>query len=183
MGFCICNLVHFLVIHHNTSYFKKASLDSFKTILSQSNGTNVQELALIAQVQRKSGETISAIHTYSRIRRLDPCWIQDMDYYASLLDSQGNSSAIEKLSNDLLSLANNSPESWTVFSILTNMKGNAKQALDHLDKALLLNSRHSLAHHQKGKILLQLEKPSEASVCFRNAYRISRDIANYEGTV
>lgn len=156
-------------------------MDSFKTILSDSNGTNVQELALVAHVQRKAGDVISAIHTYSRIRRLDPCWIQDMDYYAVLLESQGNASAIEKISNDLFSLANNSPESWLVFALFTNLKGNAAQALDHLDKALLLDNRHSLAYQQKGKIILQMGKPSEASACFRNAYRISRDIANYEG--
>lgn len=136
---------------------------------------------LIARVQSRSGEGITASHTYSKIRRLDGTWMQDMDSFAYLLFRHGNVQALQKLSDDMFQLAKDSPESWVTLALLQHIKGKSGPALEYLDRALLSNPRHLLAHQIKGKLLLDTNKAAEACACYRNAYRICRDILNYEG--
>ncbi len=137
---------------------------------------------LIARVQSRSGDAITASHTYSKIRRLDSTWLQDMDSFARLLFYHGDVEALQKLSDDIFSLAKDSPEAWVSLALVQHLKGKSGPALEYLDRALLLDSRHLLAHQIKGKLLLDTDKAAEACASFRNAYRICRDIFNYEGT-
>lgn len=150
---------------------------------SLSQGNNIQGLVFLAVALKKSGDSIGSLSIFTKIKRLEPAWITNMDYYGMLLQEQGKYSALVRLSGELLDLSKHRAESWLVQAMCCEMKSAHVQALSHIDHALQLNNRHLLAHQLKGRLLLEMQKPGEASLSFRNAYRISRDISNYEGLV
>ncbi|KAJ3357056.1 Anaphase-promoting complex subunit 7 [Kappamyces sp. JEL0680] len=151
--------------------------------MSFQSNNNVFALSYLAQVYRKSGDVISALQTYAKIRRLEPHWLDDMDCYGLLLHDQGNLSTISRLATDLRDLSKDRPETLVCQALVCDMKGEQKDAIQYIDQALGADSRHFLAHHVKGNLLYAAQAYGEASLCYRNAYRIAKDITNYQGLV
>jgi Tfp pilus assembly protein PilF len=80
-----------------------------------------------------------------------------------------------------MSMGKHKPEAWTCAALVDQSKGEYSKALENVDSALAIDPRNFTAHHVRGHILIHLDRVGEACLSFRRAYRISKDISNYEG--
>jgi tetratricopeptide (TPR) repeat protein len=151
--------------------------------LQEEHSSNPWMLCLLGQMLRKAGDNHAAKQLYVKLRRLEPDWVEGMDVFAVILREEGNSMSLNRLATDLLDFAENRPETLVTIAILHEMKGEYEDALKAIDNALKINGRYYFAHQMRGKILMAMNRYGEASLSFRNAYGITRDIFTYEGLV
>jgi anaphase-promoting complex subunit 7 len=173
----IANAYH--LSHSNTF---PGALNEMRQLQEEHTG-NPWILCLLGQMLRKSGDSHGAKQLFVKLRRLEPDWVEGMDVFAAILRDEGNSMSLNRLATDLMDLAENRPESFVTMAILHEMKGEFEDALRSVENALKLNSRYYFAHQIRGKILMAMNRYGEASLSFRNAYGITRDIFTYEGLV
>jgi tetratricopeptide (TPR) repeat protein len=158
------------------------------TAMDQKYKGNCFVLNMLGETLIKSEDLQSASQTYKKVlffnkmRRLDLEGILGMDRYAMLLREAGSFNTLQRLSEDLMGFCD-SPQSYIAQSFVSEMKQDYDQALLHIDKAILLNPRHYFSHQVRARILFALGKFGEASMSYRNAYKVCRDITTYEGLV
>ncbi len=61
------------------------ALEEFSSF--NASNSNSHALLYIGQTHHKSGDLISAGHVFSKLRRLEPFWIDGMDQYAMILEN------------------------------------------------------------------------------------------------
>lgn len=123
------------------------------------------------------------MQTYKKLRRLEANWIDGMDTYALLLQRQDDVAAVNRLGVDIMQISIDRPEAWVIMAIAREMNSEYESALHHIEKAILLSPRHVVSHQVKGSLLYAMNQAGEASLSYRNAYRISRDFLSYDGLV
>ncbi|KAJ3324071.1 Anaphase-promoting complex subunit 7 [Boothiomyces sp. JEL0866] len=116
----------------------------------------------VANVYSKSGDPHAAIQIHRNVLKLDPA-------------------CIDGLNKDALEMNEERPEVWIIRAINSLSKEELDIALEQADKAVAVAPTHMLGHVLKGKILMETSKFGEAAQSFRNAYRLERDLSNYEG--
>ncbi|KAI8929190.1 hypothetical protein BC831DRAFT_21414 [Entophlyctis helioformis] len=137
----------------------------------------------IAMCHVESGNSNAARLCYTKIRKLEPDTSSQMDIYAGLLQAHGKVQAVNNLAEDLFHISEERPEPWLAMARYCEMKGHLDQALYFVEKATVWNSRHVPTYHLKGSLLLAMNRPADAILSYRSAYRISRDVVTYEGII
>jgi tetratricopeptide (TPR) repeat protein len=146
---------------------------------------NCHLLKTIAMCFYRTNNVEKAQKSFERIRALDKTFISTMDYYALLLKNTGAITELNKLTQELLAVNPQSPETWTAIGMYCEMKGKPDHALIYYDRAISLSPRHPLANEMKGWRCLALGKSREAMEWFKNAQIGSqkRDLGPYRGLI
>ncbi|KAJ3276579.1 Anaphase-promoting complex subunit 7 [Terramyces sp. JEL0728] len=118
----------------------------------------------VANVYSKSGDPHAAIQIHRNVLKMDPACIDGL--------------ALESYDRN-----EERPEVWITRAINLFAKEQHENALDLVEKAITIAPRHMLGHVVKGKILTETGKIGEAAQSYRNAYRLERDLSNYEGLI
>ncbi|KAJ1919246.1 hypothetical protein H4219_002097 [Mycoemilia scoparia] len=152
----------------------------FKAIVKQ-HPSNARVVALIGTCYFQLGQMENAMAFYLRARKINPKLMSEMDKYANLLQLQGHSDILQRLSDELLRIDYDKPEGWIAAARYFQLKGELKDALAMIWKAQALNVSHAEAYYAEGNIHMQLEQSLEALESFRQAHIISRDAKTYKG--
>jgi tetratricopeptide (TPR) repeat protein len=135
----------------------------------------------LARTYQRSGDFFSAGQVFGRIRRTKPYSIEQLDYFALLFRHKGSLGSAERLADEMYTMAPDRHETYVVSAIVKMMKNDYENALSEVSNAIKKEPRHALAHQVKGDILLAIGKTGEASLSYRNAYKICRDVMTYDG--
>ncbi|KAJ3259817.1 Anaphase-promoting complex subunit 7 [Boothiomyces macroporosus] len=116
----------------------------------------------LANVYSKSGDPHAAIQVHRNVLKLD-------------------SGCMDGLTKDTFDMNEERPEVWIIRSLNSLSKEEYDTALEQVERGISVAPTHMLGHALKGKILLENGKFGEAAHSYRNAYRLERDLSNYEG--
>ena len=100
--------------------------------------TNLYVLSEMAYVAFVSDKIDDAYVLYKTIRRINPLYTYQMDYFGELLFYKRDETELNKLALDMLSLNNQSPVGWLILSLWSELKRETDKALAFVDKVNLL---------------------------------------------
>ncbi|XP_026423078.1 anaphase-promoting complex subunit 7-like [Papaver somniferum] len=159
----------------------KGGLELFAEIL-QRFPSNVHILLEVAKVEAIIGKNDEAMMNFEKARSYDPYVIDYMDEYAMLLKTCSDSSKLNRLVHDLLSIDPTRPEVCVALSVLWERK-DERRAMAYVDKCLRIDDRHIAGHIMKGNLFLSLGRPDNALASFRAAQELRPDLRSYQGLV
>lgn len=108
---------------------------------------NAWLLSREAECYDNAGDVLAATASYRRLRSHHPLYLRDMDRYAMLLD---NCSEVQSLSQEMLRLSRQRPESWVALGRYLELKRQPEPALDAFERALSIDELHAAAYAGKG---------------------------------
>ena len=91
----------------------------------------------MAYVAFVSDKIDDAYVLYKTIRRINPLYTYQMDYFGELLFHKRDETELNKLALDMLSLNNQSPTGWLILSLWSELKRETDKALAFVDKVSL----------------------------------------------
>lgn len=103
-------------------------------ILSNNIHTNLYVLSEMAYVAFMSDKIDDAYVLFKTIRRINPLYTHQMDYFGELLFYKHDETELNKLAMDMLSLNNQSPVGWLILSMWSELKRETDKALAFVDK-------------------------------------------------
>ncbi|KAI3854796.1 hypothetical protein MKW92_043944 [Papaver armeniacum] len=159
----------------------KGGLELFAEIL-QRFPSNVHILLEVAKVEAIIGKNDEAMMNFEKARSNDPYVIDYMDEYAMLLKTCSDSSKLNRLVHELLSIDPTRPEVCVALSVLWERK-DERRAMAYVDKCLRIDDRHIAGHIMKGNLFLSLGRPDNALASFRAAQELRPDLRSYQGLV
>ncbi|KAL8524971.1 hypothetical protein ACS0TY_014558 [Phlomoides rotata] len=159
----------------------KGGLELFSELL-QRFPNNIHILLEMAKVKAVIGKNDEAIQDFETVRSLDPYVITYMDEYAMLLRLKSDTSKLNKLVNDLLSIDPTKPEVLVALAVLWDKK-DERGALSYAEKSIRIDERHVAGYIMKGNIFLSMNRPESAVVAFRGAQELRPDLRTYQGLV
>ncbi|RZC52469.1 hypothetical protein C5167_020899 [Papaver somniferum] len=134
------------------------------------------------KVEAIIGKNDEAMMNFEKARSNDPYVIDYMDEYAMLLKTCSDSSKLNRLVHELLSIDPTRPEVCVALSVLWERK-DERRAMAYVDKCLRIDDRHIAGHIMKGNLFLSLGRPDNALASFRAAQELRPDLRSYQGLV
>ncbi|XP_057957932.1 anaphase-promoting complex subunit 7 isoform X2 [Malania oleifera] len=159
----------------------KGGLELFTELL-QRFPNNIHILLEIAKVEAIIGKNDDAIMNFEKARAIDPYIVTYMDEYAMLLKTKSDSSKLNKLVHDLLSIDPTRPEVFVALSVLWERK-DERGALSCVEKSIRIDERHIPGYIMKGNLYLSMNRPEVAVIAFRGAQELRPDLRSYQGLV
>ncbi|KAG7359749.1 tetratricopeptide repeat protein [Nitzschia inconspicua] len=144
---------------------------------------NTYILLKIAYLQNQMNDEAGAARTFSLVRQLDRCTVDDMDLYGQILARQNAMDQLNDLASSLLEVDDKRPEAWSTLALYHEARHDHDKALAFVDKAIAMDHGSAFAHRLKGAILLAQNRPDHASVSFFKSNELVKDISSYEGLV
>lgn len=95
---------------------------------------NLFLLSEMAYISFVSDRLDDAYVLFKTIRRINPLYMYQMDYYGELLFHKNEETELNKLALDMLSLNNQSPVGWLVLALWSELKKETDKALAFVDK-------------------------------------------------
>lgn len=172
--------------HRSTQSHQLNALNQWKKLHSE-YPQNLHVLLQMALLQTRNPalepSPNAAKKTFEKIRAIDDKFIEGMDRYASILCQLNNVTELGQLAQEFLSNNDDRAESWSTLSLYHEACGNKDDALEAIDKALIIDSRNAFCYYLRGRILQSQHQPDIAAVSFFRANEIEKDLSHYEGMV
>lgn len=159
----------------------KGGLELFTELL-QRFPNNIHLLLEMAKVKAVIGKNDEAILDFEKVRSIDPYVVTYMDEYAMLLKLKSDSSKLNKLVHDLLSVDPTRPEVFVALSVLWEKKDD-RGALSYAEKGIRIDERHVAGYIMKGNLFLSMNQPEAAVIAYRGAQELRPDLRSYQGLV
>ncbi|CAI9776865.1 unnamed protein product [Fraxinus pennsylvanica] len=159
----------------------KGGLELFTELL-QRFPNNIHLLLEMAKVKAVIGKNDEAILDFEKVRSIDPYVVTYMDEYAMLLKLKSDSSKLNKLVHDLLSVDPTRPEVFVALSVLWEKKDD-RGALSYAEKGIRIDERHVAGYIMKGNLFLSMNQPEAAVLAYRGAQELRPDLRSYQGLV
>lgn len=122
-----------------------------------------------------------ALATFSRLREVEPFYVDAMDTYGSVIKLRGTSGALRTLTAELFAIDKQRPEAWCVAAMHSELEGDKQRALQLVEKALALDDQHVFAYLLRGALFLSFGLPKRAQLSFARALLLTKDHSAYQG--
>eukprot|EP01031_Cornospumella_fuschlensis_P038544 gene38544-46850_t len=170
-------------------YFKKAT-DYRKAFMACRDLNNVfpRNLYLLAHTADCSNSLVhddNTLHIYKQMHKIDKYYAGSMDDFAYLL-CQKEASEMElcSLASSLVEGAPHLPQTWVTAAYYCALKKDFENAVNYIDKALVLNPRYFNAYLARGHVyFVQPGGYETALISYSQAHNVSKKMASFSGLV
>jgi tetratricopeptide (TPR) repeat protein len=118
-----------------------------------------------------------------KIRKIDSTFVDSMDICAYLLKGKGQLTELNRISHDLLQANPYRAETWTSISMYYDAKGRKEKAMEHLNKAIDIDSSHEFSYFYRGMLYYSLKQYSLAIRSLETSALLHRNIPVYKSLV
>lgn len=172
--------------HKSTQSHQLNALSQWKKLHSE-YPQNIHILLQMALLQTRNPalepSPNAAKVTFEKIRAIDDKFIEGMDRYASILRQLNSTTELGQLAQEFLCNNDKRAESWSTLALYHDACDNEDEALEAIDKALVIDARNAFCYYLRGRILESQHQPDTAAVSFFRANEIEKDLSHYEGMV
>eukprot|EP00036_Acanthoecidae_sp_10tr_P013001 CAMPEP_0206289218 /NCGR_PEP_ID=MMETSP0106_2-20121207/2006_1 /ASSEMBLY_ACC=CAM_ASM_000206 /TAXON_ID=81532 /ORGANISM="Acanthoeca-like sp., Strain 10tr" /LENGTH=483 /DNA_ID=CAMNT_0053719771 /DNA_START=30 /DNA_END=1481 /DNA_ORIENTATION=+ len=180
--------------HHAAAHKRYTDAVEQFAQLKDAGPDNPHVLVHLADWQWKQGNLPAGRQAFEIAFKADPLNLDRMDVFAHVLVAQGKEDELNTLCATLLQVDKNRIEPWLAlaryYQLLSENCLDELQATKHKKQGLMVVERasqicanHDELHMVRGTLLLALDRPRDASLNFRSAYKLNRDFAAYQGLV
>lgn len=113
-----------------------------------------------------------AIKYYEESRRLEPHRMSGLEYYTTALWHQQQEVKLSMLSQELIELDQNCPQTWCVAGNCFSLQKEHETAIKFLQRAIQVDPDFTYAYTLLGHELVLTEEMDHAMACYRSAIRI-----------
>ncbi|KAI9654104.1 MAG: anaphase-promoting complex subunit cdc27 [Bathelium mastoideum] len=154
----------------------QAAIDHFNSV-TQSQRETPWVLAQIGRALYESSSHREAAEVFSRLRKLAPSHVEDMEVYTTILWHLKSNVELAWLSRELLDTDSHSPQAWCAVGNSWSLEREHEQAITCFKRATQLDPNFAYAYTLEGHEHVESEEFEKATECYRTA--IERDIRAY----
>ena len=129
-------------------------------------------LSALARCYFEQAQYTEAIKLYEESREKEPHRLQGCEYYSTALWHQQQEVKLSALSQELIELDKNAPETWCASGNCFSLQKEHETAIKFLQRAIQINPDFAYAYTLLGHELVLTEEMDHASASFRSAIRI-----------
>ena len=159
-----------------TRYECRTAIDYFNSI-PQSQRETPWVLAHIGRALYESSAHREVAEVFSRLRKLSPSRVQDMEVYTTTLWHLKSNVELAWLSRELLDTDSHSPQAWCAIGNAWSLEREHEQAIKCFRRATQLDPNFAYAYTLEGHEHVENEEFDKATECYRTA--IEHDMRAY----
>ena len=157
-------------------YKCSTAIDHFNSVIASQRETP-WVLAQIGRALYEQSKYREAAEVFSRIRKLAPSRVQDMEVYTTSLWHLKSNVELAWLARELLDTDSHAPQAWCAVGNAWSLERDHEQAITCFRRATQLDPNFAYAHTLEGHEYVENEEFEKATECYRTA--IERDMRAY----